>query len=424
MSPGPAPAVLALTLAASCLFVDVHAESAFDAPKRAAAAVGCAVAAALVFGRRRGAPPPAAPHGLRRASAWLFAAALALAGVSALASPRRPAALDAWRFVLVLALAAPLGASGAFDGGLRIVFGAFLAAAVASAVLALGEAAGVRLPLPVVEVGGRSGTGALFGNEGLLAIVLALAAVGALAVALRGERRSDRRIAAAALVPIGAALVVNRNLTSLAAALAGGAIVAFGILGKRAMKVAALAIAAVALAVVLYGPARGRIREAFSYVRAGEWDRLSSYRAGPWVAALEMIRERPWTGFGPGTFGAEYAPHRLTAEIRRRARYVNPIRGSAYLEAHCDYLQAGAEAGLPAAAAGLGAFVLVLVPLAGAAARESARRAEVLGIGGLLCTGAIAALTWFPLQRAASALVLLLAAGRAWRISAPPEEAP
>jgi len=37
----------------------------------------------------------------------------------------------------------------------------------------------------------------------------------------------------------------------------------------------------------------------------------------------------------------------------------------------------------------------------------------------ILGAGAAAALTWFPLQRPISAIPLLLAAGRAWRISEP-----
>src|SRR5262249_13915477 len=41
---------------------------------------------------------------------------------------------------------------------------------------------------------------------------------------------------------------------------------------------------------------------------------------------------------------------------------------------------------------------------------------------GFLGAGAAAALTWFPMQRPVTALPLLLAAGRAWRISSPHEE--
>ncbi len=39
-------------------------------------------------------------------------------------------------------------------------------------------------------------------------------------------------------------------------------------------------------------------------------------------------------------------------------------------------------------------------------------------LAALLATGAAAALTWFPLQRPITAVPLLLAAGRAWRVAA------
>jgi len=413
--------ILAATVAASMLVVDVRAESPFDAPKRLAAAIGCAAAAALVFSRPRARRDTVSRTGI--AAAALFGLSIGLAAVSALSSPRRAAAVDAWRWVGVISLSVPLGASAAFEGGRRAVTTVFLAAAAVSAVLALGEAAGWRLPLPVVEVGGRSGTGALLGNEGLLAIVLALAAVRALAVALASSRPRDRRRAWAVLLLLAAALVVDRNLTAVAAAVAGGAIVSFGFFGRRAARGAAIAVAAAAIAVVLYAPSRARVREAAAYARAGDWDRLSSFRAGPWMAAIEMIRERPILGFGPGTFAAEYVPSRLQGEIRLRRRLVNPVRGSAYAETHCDYLQAAAEAGIPAAAAALAAFALVLGGLRGRGDEPGSPRPERIALAAMLCAGAISALTWFPLQRPASSIPLLLAAGRAWRISGSAEVA-
>jgi len=397
------------------LVVDLRAESPFDAPKRLVAAVGCAAAAAVVFSHPRARRNAVSRAGI--AAAALFALAIVFAGVSALASPRRDTAVDAWRWLVLLSLSVPLGASAAFESGRRAVGTVFLAAAAASSLLALAEAAGWRLPLPVVEVGGRSGTGALLGNEGLLAIVLALAAVLALAVALGSPLRKDRRRAAVVLVLVAAALVVDRNLTAVAAAVAGGAIVSFGFLGRRAAKGAAAAAAAVAVAVALYAPARARFREAAAYARAGDWDRLSSYRGGPWMAAIEMIRERPILGFGPGTFAAEFVPARLAAAIRLHRRFVNPIQGAAYAEAHCDFLQAAAEAGIPAAAAALAALGLVLGSLRIGGPDAGSRRSERIALAGILCAGAIAALTWFPLQRPASSVPLLLAAGRAWRIS-------
>jgi len=168
---------------------------------------------------------------------------------------------------------------------------------------------------------------------------------------------------------------------------------------------------------------RERAREALSAVRQGDWDRLVTYRLGAWAAAAEMARDRPWTGFGPGTFGAELAPHRLRAEIRMRQRLANPLLTSSYSEAHCDYLQFFAEAGIPAGLALLAAVFLLFRGLREAARRPPGpARTEAVLLLAFLATGAVAALTWFPLQRPLSAVPLLLAAGRAWRISAEPSE--
>jgi len=379
---------------------------------------GCALAAALAFAR----PSPAGSprwgdlRPASRLSAILFLGALGAAGVSALLSPHRAAALDSWRAMLIAALAVPLGAALTAPGFRIAAFG-FFAGASASAFLALAEAAGSGLPLPVESVSGRSGTGAMLGNEGLLSILLAIAAVAALAVALAAERRRDRRLAAASLLPIGAVLLINRNLTSAAAAAVGAALVGFRLSGRRALRIAAAVVLAGAAGVFLYPPARARAREAAGYLRAGDWNRLLSYRGGPWVAAVEMIRERPVTGFGPGAFAAEFVPRRLTAEIRRRERFVNPRSESMYVETHCDYLQAAAEAGLPAAGAAVAAFGVLAAALWRRGGGAPGLRAPAIGLFAVLCVGAVSALTWFPLQRPASSLPLLLAAGRAWKIA-------
>jgi O-antigen ligase len=167
---------------------------------------------------------------------------------------------------------------------------------------------------------------------------------------------------------------------------------------------------------------RRRAVEAVSAIQDRDWDRLVTYRLGAWAAAVEMTRERPWTGFGPGTFGAELVAHRLRGEIETRKRMANPLLTSAYGEAHCDYLQFFAEAGIPAGLALLGAVFLLFRGLLGASRRLPPGPAsnEAILLLAFLGGGAVAALTWFPLQRPLTAVPLLLAAGRAWRISIPP----
>jgi len=109
-------------------------------------------------------------------------------------------------------------------------------------------------------------------------------------------------------------------------------------------------------------------------------------------------------------------PHRLAAEIRVRRRFVAPLMTSSYAEAHCDYLQVFSDAGVPAGLAVVGAVAGLFAALGTAAWRR--RTAESALLFAVLAAGAMSALTWFPLQRPVTAVPLLLAAGRAWRISA------
>jgi O-antigen ligase len=98
---------------------------------------------------------------------------------------------------------------------------------------------------------------------------------------------------------------------------------------------------------------------------------------------------------------------------------VNPLVTSSYSEAHCDYLQAFAETGLTGGFAALVAAGALLATAGRRFHTSRQSRSEAAVLFGLLVAGAAAALTWFPLQRPISAVPLLLAAGRSWRIGAP-----
>jgi O-antigen ligase len=414
---------LAAALAGSALLVDPSADASFDAPKRAAAllCLGAAAAAAFLW--------PAARSGATFRSLWraagrpariacaLAAAAIAGAAASALVSPRRIASLDALRALLILSLALPLGASRAVQRFGRPLLVLFFALCSVNMAVSLLQGWGIYRPLPIEVTGARGATGAFAGNVGYLAIVLAIAAVAAMALALESGRALPRILAAAGLVLCIADLVVNQNLTSLTALAAGAATLLLARRGRGAL-VPIVAVAALAiLGFSLYRPARERAAESIAAARAGDWDALLTYRFGPWAAAVEMARERPLLGYGPGTFGAEFVRHRLAAEIRARRRFVNPLATSSYGEAHSEPLQALAEGGLAGAAA-IAAFAALLVALARAARRGGPTSAEAAMLLAVLAAGGVAALTWFPLQRPISAIPLLLAAGRGWRVAA------
>lgn len=417
-----ATAFLGIGIAATAFLVDSGADSSFDAPKRLIALLAVAAAGTAVFafpsaGTRPGVVFLEDPPVRRLALAFLLAA-LGASLVSALLSPRRPESLDAMRTILVTALLLPLGASRVLERP-KPLLALFLAGAGVNAAVSLLQAFGRFQPFALKTWGNREATGAFVGNVGYLALFLSLAAVLSLAIAL-GARSLPLRAAAGASALLSlAGVLVNQNLTAVLAFAAGALVLLGRHYGRRSVLPIAAAGLLLAAGIATYPPLRARAGQAVAAARAGEWDRLLTYRVGAWAAAVEMIRERPALGFGPGTFGSEFVPHRLKAEIRHRKRFVNPLVTSSYSEAHSDYLQAFAEWGAIAGAAAVGAAVLLLVATAKAAkGKEGARRAEATVLLALLAAGATAALTWFPLQRPITAIPLLLAAGRAWKISA------
>src|SRR2546425_1227642 len=126
-----AVAALAAVLVGACLFVDTSAESAFDAPKRLLTVLGVAVAAAaaFLFSRKLTDAGWSWRSGTteQRVALVMTAAALAIAVVSAILSPRRGISLDSTRTLFLFALVLPLGASRVLGGGRSsILIGAFV----------------------------------------------------------------------------------------------------------------------------------------------------------------------------------------------------------------------------------------------------------------------------------------------------------
>jgi O-antigen ligase len=416
-----------IVLAATALLLDPRAHASFDAPKRLAALVGASLAAfaALAFAgptrslRETWRTLPAAA----RVSVLAAAAALLWYGLSCTLSPRRPSSADTLRAMVLLFLLVPVGATRAVGRGKNVLVATFLGVTALNAAVSLLQSRGAR-PFHLETFGTRNETGAFAGNVGYLTLTVAFAAVLAIGIAITAHRKTVRAGVAVLLLLLLAALVVNRNLTALAAVGAGTVALLVARFGRRSL----LAIAAVGVlflaAVLAIAPLRQRAADAVSAVRAGDWDRLTTYRTGAWAAAVEMARERPITGWGPGTYAAEFVPHRLKAELRARRRFVNPLVTSSYSEAHCDYLQALAEAGIPGAIAVLVAAGALLAAVGRNARGSGPSRIEAAILFGFLVAGAAAALAWFPLERPLTAVPLLLAAGRGWRLSAGGPEAP
>jgi len=411
-----AAACVAVVLAGAALVVDVGAAAPFDAPKRLVTFVGLGLAAAtlLVVGRARVDRPSDG-----RARRILVALGLALAGaaLATLLSPRPDVARTGLRGLVVLGLALPLGASRVCAGSRRnVLLAVFLGAAALDALVSLFQSAGLEL-FAGAAVTGRADTGAFVGNEGHLAQLVAFAAVVAAMLVWRVARADVRILAGSALVLFVVALVVNRNVTALGTLATGIGVALVLLEGRRALVPLAAVLALLVTVVAVAPPLRARVAAAVASARAGDWDAVTTWRLGAWSAAALMIGERPLVGYGPGTFGAEFMAHRLDAEIRQRRRLVVPLLTSSFGEAHSEYLQAAAEAGVPATLAVLVAAGALLAGLAGVARDPNdARRVEAATIAALLGAAGVASLTWFPWQRPVTAVPLLLMAGRGWRL--------
>jgi O-antigen ligase len=404
-------AALALAVLGSALLLDPYAQASFDAPQRLAALAGGGIALAALVWR------PVWPSWWQwplsiRAMPLLLLTALGLTLLSTLAAAQPPRAWDSLRGLALFALFLPLGAARWLDGaaGRRLLTVA-VAAVLVNCLLSLAQAAGLALPLPVARLGGRFPTGALLGNEAFVAQAAALLGAGCCAIVTNASKSTWRTGAAGLLVVCIAVIAVNRQATS-AVALAAAALIVLLIRFGAARLAAAGALLAVLLAMATaLAPLRAPGAALLPAATLENVQNLTTYRLGAWAAALEMIRAQPWLGHGPGSYADQSQQWRLRAELRGQVRLPPPPTATGFAQAHQEYLQFAAEAGLPALAALLAALALLLRGLA-RRARTDLQAAVLLAV---LSAAAITALAWFPLQVPFLAVLLLLAAGRAWR---------
>jgi O-antigen ligase len=291
--------------------------------------------------------------------------------------------------------------------------------------LSLLQSTGLELPLTVIKQGGRYPTGALLGNEGYVCLSAALFASGLAAVFLFTTKWSTRIVALAlGLIGLGV-IIVNHNSTSLLSL--AMTILVLSIIRLWPVRVFRIWMFYSILVLILLSPfllddripdlaqTSAQSEEGVRLTTLERLDRMSTHRLGAWVAAIGMVHEHPWVGFGPGTFASEFVRHRLDAELRWRVRFIQPA-GSFFAQAHQDYLQLAAEWGLPALAFLCAAGLVVLMALVRNIILGGKPIREEAVILAILVAGTIEALAWFPFQAPNTAVPLLLAAGRGWRI--------
>ncbi|HET9794230.1 MAG TPA: O-antigen ligase family protein, partial [Thermoanaerobaculia bacterium] len=310
----------------------------------------------------------------------------------------------------VFLLALPVGASEAYRRHRSRLVAVLGGAAAVNGLLVVLSAARVYSPFVVVGYTDRAGLGAFLGNAGYAGIALALAAVTLLPFLARPGRARLPAIAAFLLATAG--LLATRSLSAVAVLLAGTAV--FGALagGARGRRILAGAAAALVAAALVYAPMRARVAGVARAARHGEWNEAFTARAAPWLAASEMIREHPAAGVGIGNFGAEYPSARIAAETRYRRRLVLPLMATnSFAQAHNDYLDLLAGAGIPAGLCVIAAAAILLARVV----RRGRRDPDAAASAAILSGGAVAAFAWFPLQIVPTAVWILLEAGRADR---------
>lgn len=385
--------------------VDPGAEASFDGPKRFVALGGLAIATAILVGWGR-LPHVDRSRRVHLLAAGLFGLALLLGLVSALISSRMAVSLDGMRTVVLFAGAALVGATSARAARAAII--AFLLGASINALLSLLQAGGFQL-FHYATVGGRGNTSALLGNDGILAIVAAIACALMLHAVRTSPETRWRSISLAVLFLL--TLLVNRSLTAFVATGAGLLVVALGA-PKRILSRAAIAAVALVIVILAFPGTRQRVLEVRDHISDDDFNALTSYRLGPWMSAIEMVRAKPLLGVGPGNFGAEFVPHLVKAQLSTHHRLGNPFLTGSYVQAHSDYLQLLAEGGVLTFFAMLAACGVVVRLLFRETEKPAARELLIVTV-----VGGTAALTWFAVQIPAVAIVTLVALGRGWALT-------
>lgn len=411
----PATALVGLLFAliAATLAIDPVALDAYSAPKWGLVAVGIALAALIAVLRRR------EELSVPRAVAIGLAIATVLLTASVLASPHRARALStvaSWLALLpVVGLLAALELSAAQR---RLLVAASVLLVAATALLSILQYHGVVGVGGVVQLGGRFPSGALLGNEGFVALAAALVGAGAAAVVMAGQGGRARALAAALFLLLLTTILVNQQRTSLLALVA--AVLALAVVRVRRWRLlpGLVALAGLLVATPLWGPTRDALWLRHPQADVDRWQALSTDRVGAWVAAVEMARQRPLLGFGPGSYALESTRQRVAVELASGLRLKMPPNADANVAAHDDYLQAAAELGWPSTLLGIGGLLLLLFGLEGDLRARSADDPAALESAVLLAVlvaAAVSALAWFPLQIPLVTLLLLGCVGRAAR---------
>jgi O-antigen ligase len=241
-------------------------------------------------------------------------------------------------------------------------------ACCANAVLVILQELKIWTPFPSsAETATHYGSVALLGNANDVGTYLVVPAIAAIVLAVTASGLRRWIYAGVGIVLVGG-IAASGTRTALGALLAALIVFAIGHSRRAALAVGAILIL---LALVILSPSTsmGRgVRELAEAVRDRDYQHLFSERLPPFLSTLDMARDHPLLGVGPGNFKYHYMAYRVGLRGRYPDRWLHGFAMN-WGEVHNDHLQVAAETGLP----GYALFLLAIGIGSGIVGRQRAR---------------------------------------------------
>ena len=289
-------------------------------------------------------------------------------------------------------------------------------APVLNAVIAICQEYGIWQPFRFAEdFAGHVTTTAFLGNPndvGTFLLPPAIAAIVAVTV-FRGFRQAVYAVIGAILV---AGIVASGTRGALLGCGAGAVAVALVLRRNTRIALTFIAIFGIALAFVFTEFGRDT-RYMLKALRTRRYDIVLSQRMPAFLTAIDMTRDHPIVGVGPGVYKLRYMSYRM----QLIKRYPDPWTQGwplNFAEAHNDHLQVMAETGIPGYILFLAVFAALAVNRrrnASLPADWSRQFARVFAPG-LIAAAFVEMIPQFPLQLAAprAYLIFFVALCVAW----------
>lgn len=230
---------------------------------------------------------------------------------------------------------------------------AMFAPAIINAIVTVLQALHLWTPIPLERMPkGRLAAMGLLGNPDYVGAYLMVPAIAAIAAAIAFKEHRRIFLVIAAILVTG--IFFTQSVTAVGAFMVAVMSLAIVVPSKRVRVAVAAIVLLVIGAVFAYGPTRTRLLHMREFLRSGQLMEFSSYRPPAVMVALDMFRERPLLGVGPGNYEARYMAYKLRVD-ERFPQWIRPMNAN-FGEAHNDHVQLLAEAGLPGYLLYLGAL--------------------------------------------------------------------